>query len=77
MADILGCNAQQSDARLRVPLLQEHAELLESYAMREAAAANYMKAVRPGVAVHTGELRDPKARILPCCFFECSCNRQV
>lgn len=46
-------------------LPQKHAELLEAYATREAAAVAYIKAVRPGLAVHTGELRDPKARLVP------------
>jgi hypothetical protein len=42
--------------------LQKHAELLESYSTREAAAADYVRAVRPGLEVHTGELHDAKVR---------------
>jgi hypothetical protein len=43
--------------------MQKHAELLESYSTREAAAADYVRAVRPGLEVHTGELRDAKVRL--------------
>lgn len=43
--------------------LQKHAELLESYGRREAAAADYVRAVRPGLEVHTGELHDAKVRL--------------
>lgn len=44
--------------------LQKHAELLESYAKREAAAADYVREVRPGLEVHTGELHDAKVGAL-------------
>lgn len=42
--------------------LQKHAELLEPYSRREAAAAEYVRAVRPGLEVHTGELHDAKVQ---------------
>jgi hypothetical protein len=43
--------------------LQTHAELLEPYSTRQAAAADYVRSVRPGLEVHTGELHDAKVRL--------------
>ena len=38
---------------------KKFAELLQPYADRARAAAEYVRRVRPGVAVQTGELTDP------------------
>lgn len=46
---------------------QKHAELLESYGTREAAAGDYVRAVRPGLEVHSGELHDAKVHSGPMC----------
>ena len=39
---------------------KEHAELLQSYDDRTAAAVQFINAVRPGLNVQTAALRDPK-----------------
>lgn len=44
--------------------LQKHGELLETYEVRAAAAADYLRLVRPRLAVHTGMLHD--AKVPPC-----------
>ncbi|KAJ9511918.1 hypothetical protein QJQ45_004480 [Haematococcus lacustris] len=41
-------------------LNKQHRELLQPYAERERAAVEYMRAVRPGLLVQAGPLRDPK-----------------
>ena len=45
-------------------LHKQHADLLESYEQRKAAAEAYMKAVRPDLQVSGGPLLDPK--VLTC-----------
>ncbi|KAJ9512304.1 hypothetical protein QJQ45_012934 [Haematococcus lacustris] len=41
-------------------LNKQHRELLQPYAERERAAVEYMRAVRPGLLVQAGPLKDPK-----------------
>ena len=65
-------------------LLQKKAykELLEPYDSRAQEAADYIKAVRPGLEVQTGALLDPKVPCHPsswlllipdlCAFLSCS-----
>ena len=43
--------------------LQKHAELLETYEQREAAARGYVQRVRPGVRVRTAKLHDAKVTL--------------
>ena len=45
---------------------KQHAELLEPYEQRKAAAEAYMRAVRPGLHVAGGPLLDPQARAMAC-----------
>ena len=42
---------------------KKHADLLESYKVREAAAIDYMKSVRPDLKILSGPLLDPYVRI--------------
>ena len=46
---------------------KQHAQLLEPYAQRKAAAEAYMKAVRPGLQVSGGPLLDPKVSLCTVC----------
>ena len=43
---------------------KKHAELLQHYEHRATAAAEYVRRVRPDVAVQTGELTDPMVSYL-------------
>lgn len=43
---------------------KKYADLLQSYKERSEAAAAYVKAVHPDVALVTGELHDPMVRML-------------
>ena len=43
---------------------KKFAELLQPYADRAEGAAEYVRRVRPAVAVQTGELSDPMVRWL-------------
>ena len=42
--------------------LQKHAELVEAYGVRAAAATDYLRLVRPALDVHTAQLHDAKVR---------------
>lgn len=49
-------------SRCELRVLQKHAELVEAYGVRAAAAADYLRLVRPALDVHTAQLHDAKAR---------------